>query len=228
MNTSQENSSRFCHCGHLTRHHVFEVPPSTFDPDLPDPEAVFKRCEGKSRTGKKPESCACKKHEPFPMGTYKHLKTGNLYIVYGLEFDSETKQPRVQYAFIPEDPAKSRKPVEHGEKWTRPIHGVNSEGKPCGFMDPDGGRPRFELLTPLYAVDLVNNVVHIQPPFEIDLKPRDMIELQDVETPEWANVRASLQELTERVATIEKERDDWKRRAAAHGCNTKKGDPDCG
>lgn len=38
----------------------------------------------------------------------------------------------------------------------------------------------------------------------------------------------TLQELDDMITTLTKERDEWKRRAAAHGCNTEKGDIDCG
>lgn len=34
--------------------------------------------------------------------------------------------------------------------------------------------------------------------------------------------------LADLVARLISERDDWKRRAASHGCNTEEGDPDCG
>lgn len=34
--------------------------------------------------------------------------------------------------------------------------------------------------------------------------------------------------LAQYIAELEKERDEWKRRAAQHGCNIEDGDPDCG
>jgi len=38
----------------------------------------------------------------------------------------------------------------------------------------------------------------------------------------------TLKQLDDRIDALIKERDEWKRRAEAHGCNIEEGDPDCG
>jgi hypothetical protein len=47
----------------------------------------------------------------------------------------------------------------------------------------------------------------------------------DVETVPMAE---EVLELRDEVKKLKADRDEWKRRAAAHGCDTEKGDPDCG
>jgi len=38
----------------------------------------------------------------------------------------------------------------------------------------------------------------------------------------------AMSQLLDEVERLEAERDEWKRRAIAHGCDAEKGDPDCG
>lgn len=225
LQTSRAITSRFCYCGHLTSRHVFEEKDVPFDSDLPDAQPQFIRCDGIKPVKGKSEVCGCSGLEPFPLGVYIHAK-GNLYLVYGLEFDSEGPRGprgiRVQYTLIDQDPTKTREPVRHGEKWTRPLHGM-ANGEMFGFMDPTSdGRPRFRLVTHMHAVDLVNNVVLVQPNFETDLAPHDMLTLHGyAETSESDGLRLEIRELTKKV-------EHWKKRAEQHGCDIENGDDDCG
>ena len=43
-----------------------------------------------------------------------------------------------------------------------------------------------------------------------------------------ASAPEAMSQLLDEVERLEAERDEWKRRAIAHGCDAEKGDPDCG
>lgn len=49
--------------------------------------------------------------------------------------------------------------------------------------------------------------------------------IHDVETVPMAE---EVLELRDEIKKLKADRDEWKRRAAKHGCNVEKGDPDCG
>jgi len=54
------------------------------------------------------------------------------------------------------------------------------------------------------------------------------LDLMGIKHPGLCNSRVWGGGVIEGIEELIRERDEWKRRAAAHGCDTEKGDPDCG
>ena len=62
----------------------------------------------------------------------------------------------------------------------------------------------------------------------VDAEFSDDLELVLREKGYQPSAHRTLKELDDMITALTKERDEWKRRAAAHGCDTEKGDVDCG
>lgn len=72
--------------------------------------------------------------------------------------------------------------------------------------------------------DLNRDMVAFQETLELLKKTSPAANLVD----EVINLKLRVQAYAKEVRELASERDQWKRRAAAHGCDTEKGDPDCG
>jgi hypothetical protein len=133
----KDNDNQICYCGHPLGRHFYSEPPSTFVPGDPEVELKFEGCRGMAPHNGEKQICPCKVFHAFPFGTYRHLKTGNIYNVTGLGFDSEDRTLRVEYVS-----------VKYGEKWHRPLYSPKTAKKRIGFFDPDEetGRPRYEFI----------------------------------------------------------------------------------
>lgn len=130
---------KICYCGHELKRHMYNEPPiGGWSPGDLEPVLEFTHCAGMAPHGDEKQVCACKAYQAFPLGTYRHLKTGNLYEVTDLGFNSEDRTVEVEYVSL-----------SHGERWHRPLYTPNTGStKMRGFLEADAatGRPRFEYM----------------------------------------------------------------------------------